>query len=259
MQVSEEDIVLIIVTITSIFLISGGFVVLYISIYNSRKHKYLQEKQNLETAYQKQLLQTRLEMQEETFSTISREIHDNVGQLLSLAKVQLNIAQQHSHTDSLLINDIKSNIGQAMTDLRDIAKSLSSERLQLISLSQAVEQELVRIGRNGILSYIFRILGEERHLSEPRKVVVFRIIQECLQNILKHSKAQEVTIDFEFGNDLLQVAIRDNGIGFDVHKSGLGGMGLLNITQRSELFGGKAVIESIVGEGTTITLMIPYV
>src|SRR5690606_18040773 len=94
-------------------------------------------------AYQKQLLESRLEIQEETFDHISREIHDNVGQLLSLAKVQLNIALQNSQSE--LLNEIKNNVGQAMTDLRDIAKSLNATRLQQIPISEAFSHELQRI------------------------------------------------------------------------------------------------------------------
>ena len=259
MQVSEKDIVLIIIAITSIFLISGAFVALYIGIYNNRKRKYFNERQEMESAYHKQLLQSRLEMQEETFDTISREIHDNVGQLLSLAKVQLNIAQQHHTTDMALLDDIKANIGQAMTDLRDIAKSLSSERLQSIPLSQAVEQEMLRIGRNGALSCSSYIRGHEKPFPEQRKVIVFRIIQESLQNILKHAEADEVCIDIDFAADELHIAIQDNGIGFDTQQIGQEGLGLQNITSRTSIIGGKAAIVSTIGRGTTITLTIPYV
>lgn len=254
-----QEVLTVIVVGVSVFLALVVTIVFTMLFYQKKKFQHIVEKRTMAENYQRQLLQSRLEMQEETFNTISGEIHDNVGQLLSLAKVQLNIAQQHSLTDIVLLNDIKSNIGQAMTDLRDIAKSLSSERQQLTPLSQAVEQELQRIGRNGVFACTSKTQGLEKSLPEQQKVIAFRIIQESLQNILKHAEADEIHIDFDFGPDDLHIAIRDNGIGFDIQKVGQAGLGLQNITNRASLIGGKANVGSTVGQGTTITLMIPYV
>ena len=86
-------------------------------------------------------------MQEQTFNTISSEIHDNVGQILSLAKVQLNIIDQSETLDKSLLADAKDSLSKAMTDLRDIAKSLNSERIQSSSLPEITEHELTRISR----------------------------------------------------------------------------------------------------------------
>lgn len=255
---SKEVLTLIAVEVAVFLGLVGAFVFTLLH-YQKKKFQHIEEKRSMAENYQRQLLQSRLEMQEETFTTISREIHDNVGQLLSLAKVQLNIAQQHTQTDPTLLDDIKANIGQAMTDLRDIAKSLSSERLQLIPLSQAIDQELQRIGRNGTLSCTLHLQGEEKPLPEQYKVIVFRIIQESLQNILKHAQADEIHIHLAYNSDLLQLTIRDNGIGFDVEQVGGGGLGLQNITNRTSLIGGNADIRSTIGRGTTITLTIPYV
>lgn len=253
-----QEVLTVIVVGVTVFLALVGTIVFTMLYYQKKKFQHIDEKRTMVENYQRQLLQSRLEMQEETFNTISREIHDNVGQLLSLAKVQLNIAQQHNLTDTVLLDDIKANIGQAMTDLRDIAKSLSSERLQLTPLSQAVEQELQRIGRNGVFSCTSHIQGHERPLPEQRKVIVFRIIQESLQNILKHAEADEIHIDFDFALHELHIVLRDNGIGFDVQKVGQGGLGIQNITHRASLIGGKASVRSTAGLGTTITLTIPY-
>lgn len=253
-----QEVLTVIVVGVTVFVALVGTIVFTMLYYQKKKFQHMDEKRTMAENYQRQLLQTRLEMQEETFNTISREIHDNVGQLLSLAKVQLNIAQQHDVTDMVLLSDIKTNIGQAMTDLRDIAKSLSTDRLQLIPLTQAVEQELQRIGRNGVMLCRSHIQGQEKPLLDQRKVIVFRIIQESLQNILKHADAGEIHIDFEFAPDELHISIRDNGIGFDVQEAVQVGLGLQNITSRASLIGGKAAVVSTAGHGTTITLRIPY-
>lgn len=254
-----QEILAVIISAVVLFMALLCVMVLIMFNHQRRKFRYREEKKAMSEAYQKQLLESRLEMQEETFDSISREIHDNVGQLLSLAKVQLNIARQSTDADKDLLEDIKSNVGQAMTDLRDIAKSLSSERLQWIPLTQAVSQELQRIGRNGLMQCQLRVVGEERVLPEQSKMITFRIVQESLQNILKHAQATAIMILFDFTDNEMQIRIHDNGKGFDTEKATTGGLGLQNIKTRATLMGGNAHIESTVEKGTTIKLFVPYV
>ena len=259
MQVSEKDFILIVVSVTSILLVAGLFIVFYINVYNRRKRKHMEEKAFLTESYQRQILQARLEMQEETFNTISREIHDNVGQLLSLAKVQLNIADQHEVVDKALLTEVKTNIGQAMMDLRDIAKSLSTERLQQLSLPQAVNHELQRIDRGGVLKCSVEVNGTKQRLPEQHKVICLRIIQESLQNVLKHAKAHEVRVAFDYSETEVCITIQDDGAGFDSTTISDNGLGLQNMITRAALIGGSAGIASTINQGTTITLKIPYV
>lgn len=253
-----QEILAVIITVVILFMALLCVMVLIMFNHQRRKFRYAQEKRAMSEAYQKQLLESRLEIQEETFDTISREIHDNVGQLLSLAKVQLNIAGQSATADKDLLEDIKTNVGQAMTDLRDIAKSLSSERLQWIPLTQAVSQELQRIGRNGLMQCHLRTVGEEHPLPEQSKTIAFRMVQESLQNILKHAQATEIKVLFDFADIGLHIHIHDNGLGFDTEKVATGGLGLQNIKNRAALMGGHVDINSASGEGTTIILHVPY-
>lgn len=254
-----QEVLIVIIAAILIFVVLVGVVVFTMLYYQKKKFQHLQEKQTMAETYYKQLLQARLEMQEETFGTISREIHDNVGQLLSLAKVQLNIAGQHEMVDRTLLEEIKANIGQAMADLRDIAKSLSSERLQQITLAQAAKQELQRIARGDALACTMEINGTEKPLSEQQKIILFRIIQESFQNVLKHAKGNKIHMNFDFTESHLSIIIEDNGIGFDPSKNPQTGLGLQNMATRAALIGGTAVIDSTINQGTTITLTVPYV
>lgn len=253
-----QEILAVIITVVVLFMALLCVMVLIMFNHQRRKFRYREEKKAMSEAYQKQLLESRLEMQEETFDSISREIHDNVGQLLSLVKVQLNIAEQNGVSNLDLLTDIKTNVGQAMTDLRDIAKSLSSERLQWIPLTQAVSQELQRIGRNGLMQCYLHTEGEERTLPEQNKTIAFRVVQESLQNILKHAQATEIKVLFDFADIGLGIYIHDNGVGFDTEKAATGGLGLQNIKTRAALMGGHADIKSNSGEGTTIIVHVPY-
>ena len=244
----ERTIVIIIVTGTIILLSLAMLIIVFT----------VRHKQNL-LLHKSELLQSQLEMQEQTFNTISQEIHDNVGQVLSLAKVQLNIMHQHKTFDETLLNDVKESVGKAMTDLRDIAKSLNSERIRLSSLTEITSIELQRISRSGLMQTSIQTEGTEQSLTEQKKLIIFRIIQEALHNILKHSRATNIKVSFSYDPTQLEIKICDNGTGFDKELlSKKDGLGLKNMINRAALIGGNANIESIINNGTFITLTCPY-
>ncbi len=242
-----------------VLLLAGFFIMILVMYSNKRKKKFIQEKQTLEATFNEQLLQSQLEMQEQTFNTISQEIHDNVGQILSLVKVQLNIIDQSESFNKTLLTDAKESVSKAMTDLRDIAKSLSSERIQISSLPEITEHELQRIHRSGVMFTSIHVEGQVQHIQEPKKLIIFRIIQEALHNILKHSRAKNISVNFDYKTDKLKIDITDDGKGFD--KDSLtekDGLGLQNMVNRAALIGGEAHINSIINIGTTITITSPY-
>lgn len=242
-----------------VLLIAATFIFLLVTLSNSRKKKHIQEKQSLQLFFTEQLLQSQLEMQEQTFNTISKEIHDNVGQILSLAKVQINIMEQGETLNRPLLGDIKESIAKALVDLRDIAKSLNSERIRLGSLIEITNHELQRINRLGIIKTFLFTDGNETNIEEQKKLIIFRILQESLQNILKHAKAKKIEVFYRYHEDCLKLDIVDDGAGFNnegVHKKD--GLGLQNIINRAALIGGRATINSIINQGTTVTIILPY-
>lgn len=259
MPIENYQIVVGVIVTIVIFLLAGFFILALVTYYNQRKKRFILEKQNLQTIFNEQLLQSQLEMQEQTFNTISQEIHDNVGQILSLAKVQVNIMDRSETLDRRMLADVKESISKAMIDLRDIAKSLNSERIKLSSLVEMTNHELQRIERLGIIKTFFYLNGREENIQEQKKLIILRIIQESLQNILKHSKAEKIDVSFYYGSGNFKCEISDNGIGFDQNLiTKKDGLGLRNIISRAALIGGEGHIDSTVNKGTTITINLPY-
>jgi two-component system NarL family sensor kinase len=259
MQKESYEIVTGIVMVIIILLIAVSFIFLLVTYSNKRKKIFLQEKLRMQLLFKEQLLQSQLEMQEQTFNAISEEIHDNVGQVLSLAKVQANIMEQGDALNRPLLDDLKESISKAMLDLRDIAKSLNTDRIKLCSLTEMISHELQRIGRLGIVKTFFSSAGKEQNIDEQKKLITFRIIQESLQNIMKHANAKNIRVCFFYEASQFKCEINDDGIGFDQHliKSS-GGLGLQNITSRAALIGGTTVISSIINSGTTVIITLPY-
>jgi two-component system, NarL family, sensor kinase len=254
----ESAFVIIAVILVLIFL---GILFLATTLYyNNRKAQILKEQQLMKDAFEKQILQSRIEMQEQTLNFISQEIHDNVGQLLSLAKVQLNIMEQQEETEKPILKDAKDNIGKAMTELRDIARSLNSERIQSFNFTDALTDEINRINRGSRLKASVDFSGPCDRFKDQHKLILFRLIQESLQNILKHAKATQLQVHVCDDTDEFSIVIKDNGVGFDANAelNGNKGLGLKNITGRAALLGGRASIESAAGHGTTISITIPH-
>ena len=249
-----------IVLVTALVLLLLGFLLFILLWQRGKNNRFNSEKEIMRAKFNEQLLKSQLEIQEHSFNVISMEIHDNVGQTLSLLKVQVNIMEQRDMLDKGLLSDIKENVGKAMSDLRDIANSLSTERIQTSGLSKMTAHELRRIKNIGVQKVDLEVVGEERDIKIDKKLILFRIIQEGLQNIIKHSTALNIFVSFTFESDVLSIVIRDDGKGFDpaVLPDGEGGLGLKNMFNRAAIIGGITKINSNIGAGTTITITVPY-
>jgi len=202
----------------------------------------------------------RNEIQQATLNNISQEIHDNVGQLLSLTKMQLNLIEAQEVKDNNLISEAKDNISKAMTDLRDLAKGMSSDRIQLLGLYDSVTQEAVRINKVGRLQVQVSSKGNNKEPEHKKQLVVFRVIQECFQNILKHAQANHVLVSFTYLPDSFEVVIKDDGVGFDYQPGSPSseGLGLMNIFNRIHLVGGEVTLNSAPGVGTSVHIKVPF-
>jgi signal transduction histidine kinase len=197
-------------------------------------------------------------IQEQTLNHVSQEIHDNVGQLLSLVKLQLNLAAEKGGEENLLLADARDNIGRAMMDLRDMAKGMSSDRIRLLGLYTSVDQEAQRIQRTGVCEISVTCEGKAQNMDNQKETILFRVIQECLQNIIKHAQATQVEIAFAYAASALKIEVRDNGKGFLISRgNSLSGLGMMNMHHRIELMRGKVTVESEPGFGTKIVIELP--
>ena len=217
------------------------------------------EQEKLQSEIANEVNNARNEIQQATLNNISQEIHDNVGQLLSLTKMQLNLIEAQEVKDNNLISEAKDNISKAMTDLRDLAKGMSSDRIQLLGLYDSVSQEAVRINKGGRLQVQVSSNGTKKEPDHKKQLVVFRVIQECFQNIIKHAQANHVLVTFTYQLDSFDVVIKDDGSGFDYHPGSPAseGLGLMNIFNRIHLVGGEVTLNSALGVGTTVKLTVP--
>jgi signal transduction histidine kinase len=147
-------------------------------------------------------------------------------------------------------------ISQCLSDLRDISRSLSTEQILNNGLHKALENEVNLINRSGVLSIKLNVTNDFYFAQAEKELLVFRIIQECLSNSMKHAQASEINISLSESENIKTICVADNGIGFNPEQIS-DANGLNNIQSRVTAIGGELFITSIPNTGTDITIKIP--
>ncbi|MBQ0909097.1 hypothetical protein KBJ98_10320 [Flavobacterium sp. F-328] len=205
-----------------------------------------QQKIKAEILHQEQLNIVQIEIQRQTMEQIGREIHDNIGQKLTLASLY---TQQLAYENKApLINNcienISSIINQSLSELRGLSKSLTDNTIKANTINQLLQRECDGFNELKKCNVIFSSNANYLELSEQSKIVLLRIAQEFIQNSIKHSDCKNINVTLIHTNNLLQLCLQDDGKGFDVkNEKGLG-IGLSNIKKRIQLIGGTHKLES---------------
>lgn len=263
MQDTGPEIYFIIVIGAVLALLLVGFIVSILFLYQRRQHRQEQEIVRMREEYEREVLRSQLEIQEESFKTIGQELHDNIGQMLSVVKLSLAVLPvSKDHTAWEPIQNSRQILNKAMTDLADLTKSLHTDRIAQIGLADSIQFELESLKRSGLVEIELHITGSEQHLDEQKSIFLFRIFQENMNNILKHAKAKNVKVSLEYTDDEFILQIADDGIGFDIDAKknstlSTAGVGLKSIFNRAKLIGAVLDMQSEVGKGTTVTIRLP--
>jgi two-component system NarL family sensor kinase len=258
---SEIYIVIVIAVILGTLLV--GFIVAILFLYQRRQHRQELELTHMKEEYEREALKSQLEIQEETFKNIGQELHDNIGQMLSVVKLSLAVLPMTDKHDAWEpIQGARQMLNKAMVDLANLTKSLHTDRITQIGLAESIHFELENINKTGLVEIEFSVAGIEQSLDDQKAIVLFRIFQENLNNILKHSKAKQVGIALAYLDDRFIMKITDDGIGFNVSEkknstSSAAGVGLKSIFNRAKLIGAEIDMQSEPGQGTIVTIQLP--
>jgi signal transduction histidine kinase len=252
-QTGNTTEIVIIGTTIVVLLLAMTLVFLFIFIQRKKK-SHFEEKRKFQENFSKELARSRNEIREKALENISWEIHDNVGQLLSVAKLQLNRLEtkiKPENKDNLL--EITNLVSKSLQDLRALSKSLNPVSIKNIGLLKALELELDRYNRLNFIKANLKVVNKPFRLRKERETILFRILQEFIHNTIKHAKASEINVLILYQNDEIEIVINDNGIGFDINKEKhLNGIGLLNMKGRAELIKAELDLTSKINEGTSL-------
>lgn len=200
--------------------------------------------------------------QEEERRRLARELHDDTAQALASVLVHLRVLERTDDPAQFRdrLGDFRLLVQRALDDVRRMALDLRPSTLDDLGLVPALESVLRETGERWGLRTAFSCQGLSRRLSPRAELMVYRIVQEALNNIVKHANATEVSVNAGQTNGTLTVTVRDNGRGFDVAgalASRERGLGLFGMEERAALAGGSVRVQSDLGSGTVVTAIIP--
>lgn len=201
---------------------------------------------------------------EEERIKIARGLHDGIGQNLSLMRIRLSKMMDESPNVDNIDNysQLMSHLDEIIKEVRTISYSLRPKTLEEMGLWIALKTLINKVAKETGMSCEFNVVGQETRFDEKRELTIYRVIQESINNIAKHSKGTNFSVQIINSENILRIIISDNGVGFDVEKtfkekSGMSSMGLLNIKERIESCSGNLKIDSNTNTGTMIVAQIP--
>ena len=203
--------------------------------------------------------------QEDERKRIARELHDDSIQaliILSRGIDELISAQSKRSKMIRPLEDVRAEVDKIISQVRRFTQDLRPPTLDYLGLIPAVRELISQFEHQSNIKTEFKIIGEEKHFAPEAEMLVYRIIQEALNNIWRHSEAMTALVSIEFEKDGTTVKIKDDGKGFvigeDLRFVEAGKIGLAGMQERADLLGGNLSIQSNVGRGTLVTLLVPY-
>jgi signal transduction histidine kinase len=230
------------------------------------------QRDRLEEAQQRELLRGELfrrvvAAQEAERQRIARDLHDETGQSLTaigmgLRALASKLGSQNKEVASTL-HKLETLTADSLKELQRLMADLRPSHLDDLGLSAALRWYATKIQEHSSLHIRVDIHGEECALDEAMKIAIFRIVQESLNNIIKHSQATHVNIHLHYEEKNVRISVFDNGTGFDValvqqQRTGRPTLGLAGMEERAALLGGTLTVQSRPGHGTQVEAVIPY-
>lgn len=241
-----------------VLIIITALVVVFFVVFQRRKNKLLMDKIKQQQAFEEEIALAQTESQEQTLKNIGWELHDNVGQLLAFASMQLSILKTQV-TDDVKdkFKETSEALKESLKEVRSLSKTLNNEVVLNIGFEESISNELDRLKRMKFASAQLKIKGNKVDFrNRKHEIIIFRILQEFLSNSVKYSDAKNLKIILEYKPNTLIITASDDGKGFDITTIEKGS-GLINMQSRAALINAKLDLYSKSNEGVTLTLSYP--
>ena len=203
--------------------------------------------------------------QEDERKRIARELHDDsIQALIILSRGIDELISIQSKRSKVIrpLEDVRAEVDKIISQVRRFTQDLRPPTLDYLGLIPAVRELISQFEHQSNIKTELKIIGEEKHFAPEAEMLVYRIVQEALNNVWRHSAAIMVSVSIDFGKDGTTIEIKDDGKGFvigeDLRFVEAGKIGLAGMQERADLLGGNLSIQSNVGRGTLVTLLVPY-
>ncbi|MEO5787697.1 MAG: sensor histidine kinase [Gelidibacter sp.] len=244
----------------AVLVIVTALIIVFFIVFQKRKNKLLLDKLKQQKEFEDTVAKTSEEIQEQTLKYIGQELHDNIGQLLSLASMQLGMLSVK------ISEDIKDSyvetqkiIKDSLAEVRTLSKALNTDVIQNRGFSESIKFEIERLNRMKLIAAEFSVEGNPIPFGNKKDgIILFRILQEFISNTVKHSNATELKIVLHYKQDELLIKASDDGVGFVIDDE-KDSSGLLNMKSRAELTESSYRLVSQPDEGVQLTIAYPIV
>lgn len=251
-NLSDVEIIYLFTTALVVFIILI-MVVVYLFFYRKRSDLLL-DRQVKETQFQQELTLAITEMKETTLSYIGQELHDDLGQKMSVAKLMINHGlEDENGNQKEILKEINEIIGESIRDIRSLSKSFITEQVENLGLIQSIQREVSRIDRLNLMQILFEHDTDKIDITSKDSLILFRIVQETINNALKHSRAKNMKISLKNTPKAIEIILQDDGIGFEKENSKKGS-GLISMQKRANLINTDFELKTATGKGTKITI-----
>ncbi len=224
--------------------------VLLFTIFQKKKNVLLLKQAEDKKQFEKEISESQVEIREQILRNISWELHDNIGQLLTLAKIQLQSISEHPNN----ANELKDNLTTILSEVRSLSKVINPDFISNIKLEDAIELEIKRFNRLNYIKSSFTVEGEHFDIDSKSEIIIFRVLQEFFSNTIKHSKASVLNVSLLYLENSIQIFAEDNGVGFDMDTICQTGIGLSTMKKRGALINADINIDSAINKGTRLSI-----
>jgi len=252
----KEEILLIVYFIL-VILFLAAFTIFFFITYQRRKNKIFQEKFQAEQQFKTELTNARIEIQEATLKNVSWELHDNIGQLLSIASIQISLLKKNlSEKNQNGLQEVKELVAISLSEVRALSRSLNNEVIEYAGLETSVRNEINRFNRLGVIQADLEIKGTPYTISHEDSIILFRILQEFFSNMIKYAGASHLKVKFSYQSEFLEIQAVEDGKGFDPDGEEPGS-GFMNMRSRAAMIHTNLNLNSSLGKGTSLSLRYP--
>lgn len=209
--------------------------------------------------YEKELTSSQMEMQETTMKSIGKELHDNIKhKILVLVRALDDLPIKNNSPMAQKIKETRIELNNIIEEIKELSHSLQTDRIGYIGLLETIDAEMAKFKRIKSIQLKYESNLKINYFDGQKSTFLFRMLQEILQNVLKHSLAKEVLVKMYHDNEeMFYIYVEDNGKGFDIDNNRPSGIGLSNIFNRAKIIGATVTIKSEIGKGTSIQLALP--
>lgn len=243
-----------------VFIVITCLLIFMLLFYQRKRFLHKEKMGDMEKQYAAELMKSQLETQEQTLRHLSTELHDNLGALASLIKINLVTfpAEKDPDKAAAKIEATADLTRQIIAEIKSLSVSLNSDRIARKGFFPSLATEVERINKTGSFKAELHIADNVPPPDNDKAIILYRMLQEVLNNMVKHSEAQNIHINITSVQNSISIVLQDDGVGFDMQEKMQGdGSGLYNLQKRAAMIGATLDMQSTLGNGSRVGIELP--